>query len=119
MQLPKKYIHDKLMLLLASGNIFLAFLCSVLVFLRLSTPEGSDSFIVEYRANLGIGAFKAGSSFDMINFAIFAVLMATLVIVISMNVYRIRRFLSAIVLSAGLVLIVSAIIVSNALLALG
>lgn len=118
MQLPKKYIHDKLMLLLASGNIFLAFLCSILIFLRLSAPEEAESYIVEYRANLGIGAFKAGSSLDMLNFVIFVILIAALVIVISMNVYRIRRFLSAIVLAAGIVLIAAAIIVSNALLAL-
>lgn len=118
MHLPKKYIHDKLMLLLASGNIFLAFLCSALIFLRLSTPEGVESYIVEYRANLGIGAFKAGSGFDMLSFVVFSVLIAVLVILISINVYHIRRFLSAIVLAAGVVLIVSTIIVSNALLAL-
>lgn len=118
MHLPKKYIHDKLMLLLASGNVFLAFLTGVFVFLRLGTSEGVESYIVEYRANLGIGAFTTGSALDIIGFALFAVLIAIIVIALSIRLYNIRRFLAGLVLFAGFVLILTALIISNALLAL-
>lgn len=118
MHLPKKYIHDKLILLLASSNVFLAFLASILVFLRLGTPEGVESYIVEYRANLGIGAFTTGSTLDVIGFAFFAVLIAVIVIALSIRLYGVRRFLAGLVLSAGLVLILTVLVVSNALLAL-
>lgn len=117
MPIPKSYLHDKLVLLLVSSNVFLAFLCSVLVFLRISTGEG-EGFIIEYRANLGIGAFSTGTVLDMLSFAVFSVLVAAATITLSIGVYRIRRMLSLLVLGFGVLLLLMAIIVSNALLVL-
>lgn len=117
MPLPKKYLHDKLILLLVSSNVFLAFLCSALLFLRLSTGEG-EGFIIEYRANLGIGAFSTGTALDMLSFVFFAVLVAAITIALSIGVYGIRRMLSLLVLSFGVLLLLLAIVVSNALMVL-
>jgi hypothetical protein len=118
MPIPKKYLHDKLILLLVSGNIFLAFLCAVLVFLRLNIGQGSEGYIVEYRSNLGISAFKTGSITGIISFIVFALLIVVTDVALSVRAYNIRRELAVAILSSGFLLLLLAIIVSNALMVL-
>lgn len=118
MPISKKYLHDKLILLLLSGNIFLAFLCTVLIFLRLNIGQGGDGYIVEYRSNLGISAFKTGSITAILSFVIFAIMNVIIGLTLSMRTYRIRRELSVTILLSGIILSVLAIIVSNALMVL-
>ena len=115
--MPKKYLHDKLILLLVSGNIFLAFLSAVLIFLRLNVGQGTG-YIVQYRSNLGISAFTTGSINGIIAFAVFAALVLAITIALSIRTYRIRRELAVAVLAAGLMLLVLSVIVSNALMVL-
>ena len=118
MPIPKKYLHDKLILLLLSGNIFLAFLCAVLIFLRLNIGQGSEGYIVQYRSNLGISAFKTGSISAILSFAVFALLNVIVGLTLSIRAYRIRRELALAILSASILLLIFAIIVSNALMVL-
>lgn len=118
MPIPKKYLHDKLILLLLSSNIFLAFVCAALLFLRLNIGQGGDGYIVEYRSNLGISALKYGSIMTILSFVMFALVIVIMNIVLSVRTYHVRRELSVAVLAAGVILLVLTIIVSNALLAL-
>jgi hypothetical protein len=118
MPLPHKYLHDKLILLLLSANIFLAFLCAALIFLRLNLGQGTEGYIVEYRSNLGISAFRVGGVMGLISFAGFALLMAVVNVALSVRTYRIRRELALAVLAAGALLLIFAVIVSNALIVL-
>lgn len=117
METPKKYFQDKLILLLVSSNIFLAFLCVALVFLRLG-QGGGESYIVEYRSNLGISAFSRGDVVGILGFVVFSLLVAAINVFLSMRTYYIRRLLSLMLLSSGLVLIIFTLIISNALLIL-
>ncbi len=116
--MPRKYLHDKLILLLVSGNIFLAFLSVVLVFLRLNIGQGSDGYIIQYRSNLGISAFKTGSINGIIAFAVFAALILLVNVGLSVRTYQIRRELAVAVLVAGILLLILGVIVSNALMVL-
>lgn len=116
--IPQKYFHDKLVLLLLSANVFLAFLCAALIFLRLNIGQGAEGYIVEYRSNLGISAFRVGGVVGLISFAGFAVLLAVVNVALSVRTYRIRRELSLSVLAAGILLLLFAVIVSNALIVL-
>lgn len=116
--IPAKYLHDKLILLLLSANIFLAFLCAVLIFLRLNIGQGAEGYIIEYRSNLGISAFRVGGIAGLLSFAGFAVLIASANIVLSIRTYRIRRELALSVLVAGVLLLLLAVVVSNALMVL-
>ena len=113
MPISKKYFHDKLILLLVSSIIFLAFLCSVLIFLRLG--GGGEGYIVQYRSNLGISAFKTGSIVGILSFVAYAIVVAVVTILLSIRMYRIRRVLAVAVLGFGMLLLTLAIIVSNAL----
>lgn len=104
-----------MVLLLLSVNIFLAALAILSVLLRL---HGGEGFIVQYRASLGISAFKTGSVSNILMFIGFALVALAANAAISYKTYPIRRQLSLAVLSLGVVLLGVSIIVINALLAL-
>lgn len=118
MPLPQKYFHDKFILLLASSNIFLAFLCTALILLRVGVGQGSTDYIVQYRANLGISAFKSGDFFDIISFVVFSFLVLIISMLLSIRTYHIHRALSVAVLCLASLLLLTATVVSNSLLGL-
>lgn len=113
----KKYFHDHFVLLLLSVNAFLAVAGSILILLRLGTGHGTG-YIVQYRASLGISAFKTGGVSDLLSFIAFALLILVIHLVLSMRSYQIHRQLAITVLSLGILLLTLTIIISNALLVL-
>lgn len=112
-----KYFHDHLVLLLLSINTFLALAGSILTLVRLSTSHGTG-FIVQYRANLGINAFKTGSVVELLSFVAFCLLVLAIHTTLSLRAYQINRQLALVILSLGILLLLLAIIISNALLVL-
>lgn len=118
MHIPKKYLHDKLILLLISTNVFLTFLCIVLILLRGGIGEGVDSYIVEYRANLGLSAFRNGSFISIVSFIVFVLVTLIVNVVLSIRTFHLRRTLALTILGLGVLVQLLAAIVSNALLAL-
>lgn len=117
MTIPDKYFHDRIVLLLLSTNVFLALASSIFMILRLSTNHG-NGYIVQYRSNLGIDAFKTGSVTELLSFVGFALLVLAVHVVLSLRTYRIHRQLSVTILGLGVLLLVLTMIVSNALLVL-
>jgi len=113
----KNYLHDRLVLLLVTISAFLTILGSVLVLLRYN-PSRNEGYIVQYRSNLGISALKIGHGTELLAFIIFLVLVTSINIVMSLRIYSIHRQFAITVLSLGILLLVLAIIVSNALLIL-
>ena len=116
MLLPKKYVRDRAILLLLSVNAFLTLLTIILILFRIGDANGS--YIAQYRATLGVNVFKPGSIFDILSFGVFALLVFAINFVLSARTYRIHRQLSIVILSIGALLLIFAIIVSNALLLL-
>jgi hypothetical protein len=117
MAISKKYLHDHLVLLLLSINVFLALAGSLFILFRLSTDHG-NSYIVQYRSSLGINAFKTGGVTELLSFIAFAALVLVVHSVLSLRAYHIHRQLAIAVLGLGSLLLVLTIIVSNALLVL-
>ncbi len=117
MHIPKKYFHDRVVLLLLSANTFLALFCSALILLRLDSGR-SEGYIIQYRDNLGLSAFKSGNATTLISFIIFSATVLIFHTLLSIRVYSIRRQFSITVLALGTLLITISIIVSNALLVL-
>lgn len=117
MTVPKRYFHDRLILLLLTTNSFITILITVLLLLRLETGRGGG-YIVQYRANLGLGAYKAGSAFEILSFIALAMIVFVLHLMLSMRVYHPRRHLALAVLGLGLLLLIMALVVTNALLVL-
>ena len=112
-----KYFRDRMVMLLFSTNIFLALAASLFVLLRLSSNHGTG-YIVQYRSNLGIDAFKTGNLAGLLSFVIFDLLIVVVHVLLSLRVYSINRHLSTVILGLGVLLLVLSIIVSNALLVL-
>lgn len=117
MATPRKFFHDRLILLLLTINVFLVMVTVVLVLLRLEGLKGGG-YIVEYRASLGLNAFKRGDGLDLLAFPIFSAAVLALYFFISHKIYPIRRHIAVTALSLSLLLLVLSLIVSNALLVL-
>lgn len=106
-----------MMLLLLSVLAFLTLLSSLMVFLRLDTGRG-DSYIVQYRSNLGLDEFKTGGAIEPVSFVIFAGAVLVLHVLLSMKAYPIRRRFAITILSLGILLVALSLIISNSLLIL-
>lgn len=115
MHIPKNYFHDRVVLLLITINIFLTLLSGILVILNLDFNR-PDGYVVEYRANLGLSAYKAGSSLILLSFIGFAVAVTVLHTLLSIKMYTHRRNFSIAMLGLGLLLLIVTLFVSNALL---
>lgn len=116
MPIPKKYIHDRIVLLLLSVNAFLTLLGAILIILKLGDIH-SSSFIVQRRFNLPqLDQFTKGDSTPILSFIIFSVLVFVLHTVLSMKIYQLHRQFSITILGLGTLLLVISVIVSNALL---
>lgn len=118
MHIPKKYLHDRMVLLLVSVNIFLACLCIVLTLLRGGIGQDIDSYIVQYRENLGISAYQRGDIIPILSFMFFAVVTLVIHVLLSIKAYALRRALALTILALGALILLLTIIVSNALLAI-
>lgn len=116
MVLPKKYVRDRVILLLLSINAFLVLLTILTLLLRLG--DSSGNYIVQYRASFGVNTFRPGKLIDLLSFGVFALVVFAINFVMSARTYRIHRQLSVVILSIGALLLVFGLIVSNALLVL-
>lgn len=115
MTVPKKYFHDRAILLLLSTNVGLCVLSVIWILFNISN-NNSNGYIVQYRGNLGLNAFKSGGVGTFLSFMIFAVFTAAFNSVLSVRVFHVRKGLAVGVLAMSILLITLSIIVSNALL---
>lgn len=117
MEIPKKYFHDRTVLVLLGLNGFVVALTTVLILLRLDI-SGGDSYIVQYRSNLGLEAFQAGGASTFFAFILFSFFVLIFNTVLSMRVYKTQKRYATTILALTLVLLVFSTVVSNALLVL-
>lgn len=117
MSTEKRYLHDRFVLLLLSISAFLTLSGSLLVLLRLSQNRVS-SYIVEYRENLGISAYRSGHLIDMLAFVVFLCLVLVMHTILSRRIYQTHRAYALCIQVLGILLLTLGIIVSNALLVL-
>lgn len=117
MHIPKHYFQDRIVLLLLGASVLLVVLGSLMIVLRLAGGQ-TDSYIVQYRANLGISAFETGGLTAMLSFIGFLVLVTGLHTLLSMRAYHLRRHAAIAILALGVLLLTLAVVVSNALLVL-
>jgi hypothetical protein len=115
MTAAKSYFQDRLVLLLLSVNSFLTLLSTILILFRIG---GTSEFIVQYRSNLGVSRFKAGSVASILAFIVYAFVVFAANTALSWRSYHVRRQLSLTILLLGTILLLLCVIVSNALLAL-
>lgn len=105
-------------MLLVSGTAFLTLAAVVLILLKLGSGQGTSNYIVSYRASLGIDRYTTGTVRDIISFAVAAVLIFIISLLMSYRSYSVRRELSLVILALAIPLLLFLIVVSNALLVL-
>jgi hypothetical protein len=116
MHIPKNFFHDRIILVLLSSSLFVMILNTLLTILRLDSSRGS--YIVQYRSNLGLSAYKPGDSSTFISLIAFGVVIFLLQILLSMRAFKINRYYAIAIACLCLLLLILALIVSNSLLAL-
>ncbi len=117
MHTPKRFIHDRVVLLLLTANTFFAVLTTLLVLLKLDGSR-TEGYIVQFRPSLGLSAYYKGDSLDIVSFAIFSLFVLVFHTYLSARVYSIRRHFAIAILGLGLLLIILSLVISNALLLL-
>lgn len=115
----KKFINDRIILLLLTINSFLVLFSIASIILRLGTSTRTQGLIAEYRSNLGtFGGFHHGDAYTFVGFSVFIALVFGFHTFLSRRLYHVRRQFSLAVMAMGTLLIVLATIVSNSLLGL-
>jgi len=117
MTIPSRYFHNRSILLLLIINTILVVTGCLLILFRLDSNT-TTNYIIEYRANLGIGEYEIGSAFDIAAFVFFLLINFALCILISIRTFAVRKHVAVMVLAISSLLSLLTIIVSNALMAL-
>lgn len=112
----RTFFHDRLVLLLLTLNSFLLVLIVATILLRLG--DTSEGYIVQYRSNLGLDAFKVGGIKDILSFIPFAAVVFAFQLVIGMRMYHVRSRITHIILLLTSLTLILTLIVSYALLGL-
>jgi uncharacterized protein (DUF983 family) len=115
MLLPKKFVHDRMVLTLLSVSLALVVLTVLDVGLRLSQTTGD--FIAQCRnCQESIPTFTRGSVVDIFSFIVAAILIFGASLVMSARTYRIHRQLAVIVIILNIILLLFNLRVVDALL---
>lgn len=117
MELPKKYWHDRIVLLLITLIAVLLVVGVALVLLRFDISKNPTT-IVAYRPNISGASYQSGKPIDIYSMAIFMVFIAVSAVVLSARVYLLKRYLSVFILAGSVLLLLLATIVSNSLISL-
>ncbi len=116
----KKYVYDKLVLFLLSVLVFLTLVTIASVLLRIGSGQGISDYYIEYRQgphHSPQGDFSpTGNVWAMLNFVWFTLLTTLVTGVLSVRTHTIKREVSVVVLSLGILLVFLALVVSNVLL---
>lgn len=117
MELPKKYIHDRLVLLLICLISILLVVGISLVLLRFDASNNPTT-IVAYRPNISGASYQSGKPIDIYSMAIFMGLTAFAAVILSARTYNVQRHISIFILASGLLLMILSTIVANSLISL-
>ena len=112
MNIPKNYFHDKSVLGLLGLNAALFVLAVANVLLNVDTELNSVS-IVSYRSSRAIQT--SGPTSSLYEFALFAVVVTVVSVILSIKLYGHRRHLAVNVLGLNVVSLILALVVFNAL----
>lgn len=117
MELPKRFLHDRLVLLLITLLAVVLTIGVSTILIRFDISKNPTT-IVAYRPNVSGSAYQSGKPIDIYSLAIFMLFTAAAAVAISSRIYNLRRSLSVFVLASTNFLLVLSAIVANALVSL-
>jgi hypothetical protein len=117
MELPKKFLRDRVVLVLITLIAVFMVVGVSIVFLRFDISKNPTT-IVAYRPSISGSSFQSGKPIDIYSLAAFVVVTAIASVVLSARIYSVKRAVSLFILSSAVFLLILATIVSNALISL-
>lgn len=117
MEIPKKYLHDRVVLLLLTLMAILVVIGVSLVLLRFD-PSRNPTTTAGYRPSITGTQYQSGKPLDIYLMAVFMLFTSASALLLSIRTYHIRRFLSVFILASTVFLLVLSTIVANALISL-
>jgi hypothetical protein len=117
MEIPKRFLHDKLVLLLLTLISILTVVGVSLVLIRFDATRNPTTTIA-YRPNITGSQYQSGKPLDIYTLAIFMLMVALASVILGTRTYYLRRSISVFILGSGTFLLLMAIIVSNSLISL-
>ena len=117
MDIPKNYLHDRLVLLLITIVSVVTVIGICVVLLRFD-PSRNPIAIVGYRPNVSGTIYQPGKTIDIYSMAVYMIFTAAASIFLSAKTYQVRRFVSIFILAASIFLLILSTIVSNSLISI-
>ena len=117
MELPKKFFHDRTVLLLVMLLSVLLVIGVSLVLLRFDVSKNPTT-IVAYRPNISGASYQSGKPIDIYSLAVFMAITAVGAVILSARVYNLKRYLAVFILASSVFLMILATIVANSLISL-
>jgi hypothetical protein len=117
MDIPKKFLHDRLVLLLLTIIAVLVVIGVSLVLLRFDISRNPTT-IVAYRPNVSGTQYLSGKPIDIYSLALFMVLTSAGAIAISARVYESKKPAAVFLLSSTVFLLIMSTIVANSLISI-
>jgi hypothetical protein len=117
MEFPKKFLHDRTILVLVTLVSGLVVIGVSLVLLTFDVAKNPTT-IVAYRQNVTGSSYQSGKPIDIYSMALFMLLTAAGTLLLSARLYVVRRSTAVFILGSGAFLLGLAIIVSRALISL-
>lgn len=117
MELPKKFLHDRVVLILVTVLAALLVIGVSLVLLRFDIAKNPTT-IVAYRPNISAASYQSGKPIDIYSLAVFMAIVSAGAVILSARVYLLKRFISIFILVSSVFLMILSVIVANSLISL-
>ncbi len=117
MELPKKYLHDRLVLILITLMAALLTIGVATVLVRFDISKNPTT-IVAWRPNISGSSYQSGKPIDIYSLAFFMIVISVSAVALSARLYNLRHSLSVFILASTNFLLLLSAIVANALISL-
>ena len=115
MEIPKKFLHDRLVLLLVTIIAVLVVIGVSVVLLRFVVSRNPTT-VVAYRPNVSGTQYLSGKPIDIYSLAIFMIFTSVAAIVISSRIYAVKKPAALFLLSSTVFLLILSTVVANSLI---
>ena len=117
MEIPKKFFHDRTVLLLITLMAILVVIGVSVVLLRFDVSRNPTT-IVAYRPNITGTQYISGKPIDIYSLAVFMIMASVAAVLISSRVYNAKRYAALFMLSSTIFLLILSTIVANSLISI-
>jgi hypothetical protein len=116
-EIPKKFLHDRLVLLLITLMAVLVVVGVSVVLLRFDVSRNPIT-IVAYRPNISGTQYISGKPIDIYSLAVFMLMTSAAAVLISSRIYIAKRYAALFLLSSTIFLLILSTVVANSLISI-